>query len=398
MVDPSLFDLHDINNDARLYKKIKGNLILQTDFTENPFIYLGYSYYLDKNTYLYSEKNFEFYFQRNSLAESNYETQFRLNSINNFQIVNIISNNDFMKININKDSKNSQNIKFDFTINDSQLVMNRRNYFFIIKSTYNYVSIIPFKLYEKTISLLHCFEFSKNCSPDETVILKSINRNSENISIDYGMVSTTEAGKKYIKIYNANPVEIMITDIEISSVLLGIHVESITNIKKDILFTGDFSKLYNMMKKKVSDSTKDEISFSLARNSISTICIKISSEIEQDFSGHIKFYFNKNVFFAINIKSKVIKGNLNITPSIIRFEPAFPGLFQTKLISSKSSYNIPINVKSFKSGDHRFTPVLLTNTIISNNRTEIIKVIFDPSKVQTDVFNIHYKFLNRKTL
>jgi len=199
------------------------------------------------------------------------------------------------------------------------------------------------------------------------------------------MVSTSEAGKKYIKIYNENPVEIMISDIEISSVFLSLKVDSITNINKDIQFTNDFSKLYSSLKRKVLDKTKDEISFSLPRNSISTLCFLVSSEIEQEVNGIIRLYFNKNVSFTVYVRSKIIKGNLNITPSIIRFDPAFPGLFQTKLISSKSSYNIPINVKSFKSGDQRFTPVLLSNTIISNNRTEIIKVIFDPSKIQTDV-------------
>ena len=82
---------------------------------------------------------------------------------------------------------------------------------------------------------------------------------------------------------------------------------------------------------------------------------------------------------------KILKGNLNITPSIIRFETAFPGLFQQKIISSKSSYNFPVYIQSVTSRDARIQPVLLTDTIVSNNRTEIMKIIFDPLKVAIEV-------------
>ena len=395
MIDPNNFDIHDIDSESRLYKKIKGSLILNTNFTENPFIYLGYSYYLDKATFVLSEKNFEFFLQRDvsSANALTFDTHFRINSINNFPIISLQANNDNIKLNYIKDNKNTANIKFDFSIVNPLEFENKQNYFFIIKSSNNFISLIPFKFYEKSISLNYCYEFSKNCLSEESTVLKNINFNSDKVTMDFGMVSTSESGKRYIKIYNENPVEIMITDIEITSIFVNLKVESITNINKDIQFTNDFSKLYTSLRKKVVDKSKDQISFSLPRNSISTFCIMVTSEQEQEVTGILKLFFTKSIYFTAFIKSKIIKGNLNITPSVIRFEPAFPGLFQTKLISSKSSYSIPINVKSFKSGDHRFTPVLLTNTIISNNRTEIIKVIFDPSKVQTDVNNFIMQIL-----
>jgi hypothetical protein len=101
-------------------------------------------------------------------------------------------------------------------------------------------------------------------------------------------------------------------------------------------------------------------------------------------SGFVNFIYKNNINTSIYVTGKFMKGNLNLTPSLIRFEPAFPGLFQMKVISSKSSYNVPVEIKKIKSYDQRIIPIKLTNTIVSHNRTEILRIIFDPSKVQLD--------------
>lgn len=80
----------------------------------------------------------------------------------------------------------------------------------------------------------------------------------------------------------------------------------------------------------------------------------------------------------------ILKGNLNITPSIIRFEPAFPGVYQQKMVSSKSTYNKPVKIESITSNDPRIQSIIKTNDLNSNNRTEMMSVIFDPSKVQVE--------------
>ncbi len=77
------------------------------------------------------------------------------------------------------------------------------------------------------------------------------------------------------------------------------------------------------------------------------------------------------------------KGKFFLEFNIISPFPFHKRESQTK-IEKKSSYNIPINIHSIKSYDQRIVPVILTNSIISNNRTEILKIIFDPSKVEIE--------------
>lgn len=83
---------------------------------------------------------------------------------------------------------------------------------------------------------------------------------------------------------------------------------------------------------------------------------------------------------TINVIAKCLKGYINITPSTIRFEPAFSGLFQSKILFGKSTFNNDISILSAESLDPRIIPELLTNSIKYNNRTELLRITFDPSK------------------
>ena len=63
-------------------------------------------------------------------------------------------------------------------------------------------------------------------------------------------------------------------------------------------------------------------------------CLKNDKDINND---EIKFYHNK---FC---KGEIYKGNINLSPVIYKFEPSFPGLYQKKIIYTKSSFNFPLN-------------------------------------------------------
>ena len=94
----------------------------------------------------------------------------------------------------------------------------------------------------------------------------------------------------------------------------------------------------------------------------------------------ITFYYGDEYKFILSLNSTIIKGNINLSPVIYKFEPSFPGLYQKKIIYTKSSFNFPLNVISISSSDERIIPQLLTDKILPKNKTALIQVNFDPSK------------------
>lgn len=82
---------------------------------------------------------------------------------------------------------------------------------------------------------------------------------------------------------------------------------------------------------------------------------------------------------------EAIEGNLIITSTNVRFEPGFPGLIQTKLISARSTFNIMGKAERVVSSDPRIIPELINYSISPLSRNEIIKLTFDPNKQVNEV-------------
>lgn len=119
--------------------------------------------------------------------------------------------------------------------------------------------------------------------------------------------------------------------------------------------------------------------------------INLYTDIDANFSlrGKNTIIYNNNSKFIIDNNAIVCKGNVEISPAIYRFEPAFPGLIQSTYIYSKNSIEIPLSLYSVTSNDERIIPSLLTYELAPDNRTSIIKIIFDPSKM-----NLFKTFMN----
>lgn len=415
MLNPNNYrpEIHDNN----LNKKIKGSIILQTNFTENPFMELSYEYYLDKNTFN-NENSIDLFYETNSpSAKDSYKYEvnmkiktpfsFNIQSLKNYleneSKTNPLKNLD--RINIYPESNSisstfkemNDTLKINIVVDNPSNFNNKKNYYYAVKTNLNLVSLIPVRFYDKSIDLHYCENFStyKECETENYSIYKSINFRSNILNVDFGMISTSELGKRYFSILNENGARenstILDVDLSKSNLVLGIEsVEDIyTNEKikssKSNKSSLENGKLQKELRKKLSATNhKDKIRkipINLPSSTYTTFSINLNSNIEGDFAGSIFLHFKDNVKLTIYVTAKFLKGNLNISPSVIRYEPAFPGFYQTKLVSSKSSYNIPISIHSVKSNDQRIIPTLLTHSIISNNRTEILKVTFDPSKV-----------------
>ncbi len=426
MIDPSNYR-EDLNA-KNLNRKTRGSIIIQTNFTDNQFIELTYEYYLDKNTLSFEkepELNFNnhksengevalnlkamikapFYttskdlFVKNSTNDNLINNGSAANINNNNQLIANFENNDFgNKINGNSNVNSNNNnlikqeireINLSLKIKNTQSFQNKKNYFFPFKLNNNMVTLFPLKLYDKSVEMHYCdsIEIYKECLAENYSAYKSINFKSQTLNIDFGLLTTSEAGKKYLNLLNDNGENIKITKVESTTPSITIAIESIEDILSNKKILNKLNKNFELglsIFLKNNYNTNEEIQLVIPAESYLTLSVIVSSQAEQELNGSVFLHFENNVKLTINVNSKFLKGNLNITPSVVRFEPAFPGLFQSKLVSSKSSYNIPINIHSIKSFDQRIVPVILTNSIISNNRTEILKIIFDPSKVEIE--------------
>jgi len=427
MIDPSNFkqELHA----KYLNKKTRGSIIIQTNFTDNPFIELTYEYYLDKNTISFDiEPEYNYNLKENRPKNNINEINFNLkgmikppfyttskdlwknntnefigqvngqnNQINNNQLIAKFVYNNFLNKNTNLHFDTNQEIReinLNLIISNIQNFQNRKNYFYPIKLNNNMITIFPVKLYDKSVELHYCdtIEIYKECLAENYSAYKSVNFKSQTINIDFGLLTTSESGQKYINLINDNSENIIIVKIKSTNPLISIAISSIEDIHTNKKIPNIINKNFEIGKTLqifIANNINNENKISdteiiIPAESYLTISVIVNSQIEKEVIGSIFITFENNIKFTINVNSKFLKGNLNITPSIVRFEPAFPGLFQSKVVSSKSSYNIPINIHSIKSYDQRIVPVILTNSIISNNRTEILKIIFDPSKVEIE--------------
>lgn len=405
MIDPSNFK-KEING-RNMNKKVRGSVLIQTNFTDNPFIELTYEYLLDRDT-LSFEKEPELYYENNNQnKEINFEIKAKIKSpfyttyrdmwknttsdLINFPHNLLYSNFEIEELNEKKnnkyDNKEIKQLDLKLKILNTNHFQNKKNYFFPVKINSNMITLLPVKLFDKSIELHYCDNISnyKECLSENYSAYKAVNFKSQNLNIDFGLLPTSEPGKKYFNLINDNGKDIKIEKIESDSPLISLAIESVEDVhtnKKIYNSNFEIGKTFSICNKK--NPNKELPSLTIPAESYLNLSINLASETEQNFSGLITIHMSKQIKFKINLTAKFLKGNLNITPSTVRFEPAFPGLFQSKLVSSKSSYNIPINIHSIKSFDQRIIPVILTNSIISNNRTEIVKIIFDPSKVEIE--------------
>ena len=84
--------------------------------------------------------------------------------------------------------------------------------------------------------------------------------------------------------------------------------------------------------------------------------------------------------FSFNYKYHVISGSLTLVPQVIKFNPTFPGLPQQKSLVIRSTFDVPITVKTITSTDMRIMPILHNVVIKPNNKTEFGALSFDASK------------------
>ena len=157
MLDPINYN-HNLHEHF-FYKKIQGHIVIQTNFTENPFVYLNYEYYLDKNTFSYSEKKFELYYSKNQFLKISFDKQ----KINNIE----------------------KNVKIQLKIQNQINFLNKKFYFLCVKNA-NYISLIPIKLYDKSLDFKYFNERMQE------IQLKGINLMPQKEILNLGSISSIQ--------------------------------------------------------------------------------------------------------------------------------------------------------------------------------------------------------------
>ena len=94
--------------------------------------------------------------------------------------------------------------------------------------------------------------------------------------------------------------------------------------------------------------------------------------------GDMYLSFDNKSKITLSSKVNILIGDFSISPSNIKFEPAFPGLYQSKIIFCRNTYQASLDIISVTSSDDRIIPKLLTSKVEPGNKISIMKILFMP--------------------
>lgn len=395
IIDPKEYYNKNYKKKISLKELIKGEIIIKTNYQDNPIISIPYEYYLDMLVFenikleskLSSNNSFDEFDKNNSL-QINFDFSQREKD---YDILDIICSG-FSSKKIETKNNNIKKSALSIIIFDKKKNINSNEIQTCnIKMSNNLVALLPFYIYDENINFIYCGiipKLKKCIKQNNYQIFEAINKNkiNKNYTIDFNDIFPEKDNKRYFYLINDNNLEIEIIKFKSFSKLLKIDYEGNYSLKGD----------------KISKNTEDEsyiqknlilgiLNIKIPKNSYIVYGISILSDKSGKINDLVQFTFkddnkklngNENTF-SILIKGNIVLGSLNITPSNIKFDFAFPGIIQTKSIFIKSSFKQNIKIIDVKSSDSRLIPEICSdnNIIYANNKTEILKITYNPSMV-----------------
>ena len=389
-------------------KEIKKIIYIETNSTNSPLVEIEYSYIT---------------FINNELQEIHGNIQTLPKHANNFSFVTNVKFKNPIKLRIYNSYLPGENItiyndkyvnaKIPNAINeyqtyDSNIVIeidklskfrNLHNYYLPLRLNYMQFTIIPIQIDNDDLTKIYCGkeEYSKtlsvcmkNFKPDNKIhtIKGSLNK-KKIFYINFGNVPIGVKKQRFLYLINENEEPITLNNIIIDynnpNFLIDFEeYEYFGNGEEPSIIK--YPKKGEIMKILKNTENNEFISFKIypytaVKFSINLITgSNINIKNKKDIKSTITFYYGEEYKFILSIEANLHKGNINLSPVMYKFEPSFPGLFQKKEIYSKSSYNFPLNILSVKSSDERIIPKIISDRIYPRNKTEVIHVLFDPSK------------------
>ena len=388
-------------------KLIKNVIYMETNNTNTPLIQIGYSYvpflnneYIEINGNVQSipknSQNFTF------IANIKVKNPFNLRKYNSYlpgENISIYDDN-FLRAII-------QNPMNDFQVHDSNITIeieripyfkNSHYYFLPISLNDKLFTIFPIQIDNDDLTKIYCGDeenartlsiCKKNAKPENIINTIKPTANKKKIFyINFGNVPQGSTRKKYLYLVNENESPIDINNIHIDYANQNFFIDY-----EGYEYFGNeedqkkikYPKKGELLEELQNTENNESVSLKIYPNTAVKISVILFTkdninEDENIIKETIVFYYSDEYKFILSLNATIYKGNMNLYPIIYKFEPAFPGLYQKKIIYAKSSFNFPINITSVSSSDERIIPKKLVDTISPNNKTSLIEVNFDPSK------------------
>ena len=402
----------------------KGSIYIETNSTDCPLIQVNYSYFPDvgKIEKIISGDIQKLPKHSNKFSfeiKVKYTPPYGLEQMVNFNYGENITILDekFVKAKIinplTEEQKYDVNIIFEI---DKLDIFHFKRFFYIpIRLTYNLYSFIPIQLDNNDINIVYCGveDNSKSLASclrtfGSSNIFDNLKNESHkiiNFRFSFGAVCHGVKFQRFLYIVNENSSPVKINEIKSDNDYITLDIEGYEYLGND-----DFpSNIEEYKNNSLNENIKYNLNIKNKESKKSTsiilypkVAIKLSINLFTDINDNMSIkgkntiIYNNNSKFVIDNQALISKGNINITPINFRFEPAFPGLIQTTYIYCKNSMEFPISLYSVTSNDERIIPSLLTYEIIPDNKTAIIKIIFDPSK--THLFKTFMNAINLNTI
>ena len=390
----------------------KGSIYIETNSTDCPLIQVNYSFLPDLENIekIISGNIQELPRQINEfrfLININYTPPYgleRMSTYNYGENITILNEKYVVAKVINPLIKEqSHNVNIIFEIDKLDIFHFKRLFYIPLRLTHCLYSFIPIQLDNNDLNIIYCGneENSKSLASCMRTFgsynmfdnLKNTSHKIINFRFYLGAVCPGVKVQKFLYIINENILPITLEDIKTDNKYITLDIEGLEYLGND-----DYPENINKMKSNnINQLIKENLKKRKKNKSIHVfippkVALKVSinllTNINENASikGKNTIIYNNNSKFVIDNTAMVFKGNINISPSNFRFEPAFPGLIQSLYIYCKNNIEIPLYLYSVFSNDERIIPSLLTYEVLPDNRTEIIKIIFDPSK--TDLFKV----------
>ena len=393
-----------VDKDEKKYngKIQRGCIYIETNSTINPLLEIEYFYLTDYNKIIkvisgevqnISSKNTAFNF--NFLFEYQPPPNFEI-SFNHLAENMTIYKENYFTTNLSKISKNRGKylFKLNFDMKNLDIMYNRYIYIPFKISTRLY-TIFPIEIDNNNIDIAFCNSYSDDVS--FPLCIKAYGRFNKynSYKIQYLLISTqfhfgSVTGeinrKKYVYIINENLYPVQISRLETNNLHFTIDLEDYYSIDRNkSLINYDYSlkgKLPGIIiSNKQKGKNNNTLNITIYPKTALLLSININSKNSRNktlLEGDIYLIFNTKSGITISNKVNILIGDFSISPSNIKFEPAFPGIIQNKIIFCKNTYQLSLDIISVSSTDDRIIPILLTDRVAPGNKTSIIRIMFKP--------------------
>ena len=405
-----IFDANLVSDFDKIKKKLsgkiqKGSLYIETNSTDCPFIQVNYTFLPDmgKIEKIISGDIQKLPKQKNKFSfeiKIKYNAPYGLEKISQYKLGENMTllYEKFVETKVinPKNDDQAYNVNIIFEIEKLDIFHFKRFFYIPLFLTYSLYSYIPVQLDNNDINIIYCG------NEDNSISLAYCLRNLGNLnmfdnlkneshkvqSFKFSLGSTLFGvrRKRFIFLINENSSPIKINEIITQNNYITLRYENtefLSNEDPIKLDTSDLINLESNLRKNIKISNKaKKIPTSIILHPYSAIKFSINLNLIPTenclIEGKNTFIYNDNSKFVIENVAHLSNNTFDILQDSIKFEPAFPTLIQSITIDCQNNLVFPVMIFSVKSSDDRIIPTSVTDGILPEDKTSLLKIVFDP--------------------